>query len=322
MLNKNEKNIKKLIKKCDNVFITGHKNLDLDAIGSCIGISAICNFFNKENYIIVDDKEHEIGVSKILEEVKETNRIINSSDINKYLKDNSLLIITDVNKAHLIQNENIIHNFKQIIVIDHHQLTNQTIESTIKIIDTSSSSAGEIVTNLIKDYNINLTTLESTIILSGIILDTNNFTVKTTSNTYFSAYFLTKMGANPKKVQYYLKEELKDYIIRHKAIMNVTIIDDKYAVCVADKKEEYRREDLAKLADTLLNFNNILASFVIGKRIDGGIGISARSEGMVNVGEITENLGGGGDIYNAACQINDMNIDDVKEALIKILKED
>ena len=52
----------------------------------------------------------------------ETNRIINSSDINKYLKDNSLLIITDVNKSHLIQNENIIHNFKQIIVIDHHQL--------------------------------------------------------------------------------------------------------------------------------------------------------------------------------------------------------
>ena len=76
MLNKNEKNIKKLIKKCDNVFITGHKNLDLDAIGSCIGISAICNFFNKENYIIVDDKEHEIGVSKIIEEVKEKNRII------------------------------------------------------------------------------------------------------------------------------------------------------------------------------------------------------------------------------------------------------
>ena len=322
MLSKDEKNIKKLIKKSDNVFISGHKNLDLDAIGSCVGISAICNHFNKNNYIIVDDKENEIGVSKILEEIKETNNIITSEEINKHFKDNSLLIITDVSKAHLLQNDKILHYFKEIIVIDHHQMTNQTIESTVRIIDTNASSAGEIVTGLIKAYNVSLTTLESTIILSGIILDTNNFTVKTTSDTYLSAYYLTKMGANPKKVQYYLKEDLKDYIIRHKVIMNVTVINEKYAVCIAKDKEEYKREDLAKIADQLLNFNNILASFVVGKRIDGGIGISARSEGVVNVGELLESLGGGGDVYNAACQIKDMNIDDVKEALIKILKED
>lgn len=322
MLSKDEKNIKKLIKKSDNVFITGHRNLDLDAIGSCVGFSAICNHFNKKNYIIVDDKVHEIGVAKILDEIKDTNKIISSEDINKYFKDNSLLIITDVSKAHLLQNDKILHYFKEIIVVDHHQITDQTIESTIRIIDTNRSSAGEIVTSLIKAYNIPLTTQESTIILSGIILDTNNFTVKTNSDTYLSAYYLTKMGANPKKVQYYLKEDLKDYIIRHKVIMNVTVINDKYAVCIADTKDEYKREDLAKIADTLLNFNNILASFVVGKRQDGGIGISSRSEGIVNVGELLEKLGGGGDVYNAACQIKDMNIDDVKEALIKILKED
>lgn len=322
MLSKIEKNIKKIIKKSDNVFISGHKNLDLDAIGSCIGIAAICNHFNKKNYIIVDDKEHEIGVSKILDEVKDTTKIIDSETINKYFKDNSLLIITDVSKAHLLQNDKILHYFKEIIVLDHHQITDQTIETNTRIIDTTKSSAGEIVTDLIKAYNVPLTTLESTIILSGIILDTNNFTVKTTSNTYLSAYYLTKMGANPKKVQYYLKEDLKDYIIRHKVIMNVEVIDDKYAVCIAKNEGEYKREDLAKIADTLLNFNNILASFVVGKRQDGGIGISARSEGIVNVGELLERLGGGGDVYNAACQIKDMNIDDVKESLIKILKED
>lgn len=322
MLNKLEKDIKKLIKKSDNVFITGHRNLDLDAIGSCVGISAICSYFNKKNYIIVDDKTHEIGVSKILDEIEDTNNIINSEDINKYFKEKSLLIITDVSKAHLLQNDKILHYFKEIIVLDHHQITDQTIETEVKIIDTSKSSAGEIVTDLIKAYKVPLTTQESTIILSGIILDTNNFTVKTTSNTYYVAYYLTKLGANPKKVQYYLKEDLKDYIIRHKVIMNVSVINDKYAVCIANDKNEYKREDLAKIADTLLNFNNILASFVVGKRQDGGIGISARSEGIVNVGEITEKLGGGGDVYNAACQIKDMNIDDVKDALIKILKEE
>ena len=322
MLSKVEKDIKKLIKKSDNVFIIGHKGLDLDAIGSCIGIAAICNYFDKNNYIIVDDKTNEIGVSKILKEIKDTNKVISSSDIDKYYKDNSSLIIVDVNKKNLLQNGNVVEEFKDIIVLDHHQETEEAIKTDNKLIDINKSSTGEIITNLIENYKVPLTILESTAILSGIILDTNNFTVKTTANTYYSAYYLTKMGANPKKVQYYLKEDLKDYIIRHKVIMNVEVIDNIYAVCTTDDNEEYRREELAKIADTLLNFNGIRASFVIGKRVDGGIGISARSEGITNVSEITEKLGGGGDIYNAACQINNMNINDVKKALMKILKED
>ena len=69
-----EKKIRKIIKKSDNVFVMGHKNLDLDAIGACVGITSICNHFNKDNYIILDDETHELGVSKILGEIKDTKR--------------------------------------------------------------------------------------------------------------------------------------------------------------------------------------------------------------------------------------------------------
>ena len=58
---------------------------------------------------------------------------------------------------------------------------------------------------------------------------------------------------------------------------------------------KYRREDLAKIADTLLQFDKIEASFVVGKLGNGNIGISARSLGNINVGKILEHFNGGGD---------------------------
>ena len=314
-----EDKIKKLIKKSNNIFISGHKNLDLDAIGACVGIACLARKFKKQSYIIVDDTEHELGVNKILEEIKRSFNIIKSSDIPNLYKKNSLLVIVDTNKTHMIQNDKILHYFNNILVIDHHQETDQTING-INMIDTDKSSACEMVTSILRKYNAELLENEATIILSGIVLDTNNFSKKTKADTFYEAYYLTELGANPKKVQYYLKENLNDYIIRNKVIMNVEVISDKYAIAVGEGK--YKQEELAKIANTLLNFDDIEASFVLGNRIDDGVGISARSEGIVDVGSILEKIGGGGDQCNAACKVNDMTLKEVKKELIRVLNEE
>ena len=316
-----EERIKRIIKKSDNIFVSGHKNLDLDAIGACIGIKAIAHRFRKECYIIVDDETHEPGISKILEEIKDNSKIIKSNEIPDFHKKKSVLIIVDTNKANMIQNDKILHQFSDIIVIDHHQETDQTING-INMIDIGRSSACEMITSLIREYKVELMDYEATIILSGIVLDTHNFSKKTKDITFYEAYYLTAVGANPKKVQYYLKENLNDYIIRNKVIINVEVINTKYAVATANNKDSYKREDLAKIADTLLNFNDIEASFVVGNRIDGGVGISGRSEGSINVGSILEELGGGGDACTAACQVTDMNLEETKKELIRVLNEE
>lgn len=315
-----EERIKRVIKKSNKIFVSGHKNLDLDAIGSCIGISAIARHFGKECYIIVDDQEHELGVQKILNELDEKYHIIESSKVSNLCKKNNTLIIVDTNKTNMIQNDKILHYFNNIIVLDHHQETGQTING-INIIDEKRSSACEMISELIRKFKVSITQEEATIILSGLVLDTHDFTKKTSAETFYESYYLTALGANPKKVQYYLKENLKDYIIRNKVVMNVEVINTKYAVAVGDSNEKYKREELAKIANTLLNFNDIEASFVIGNRVDEGVGISARSEGSVDVSVITEQLGGGGDIYNAACHIKDMDLDEVKAELIRVLNE-
>lgn len=314
-----ENKIKKIIKRSKNVFIVGHKDLDLDALGACIGVSSICKAFNKNNYIIIDDIKHELGVEKLLNELEGKYNIIQSTDIPNYHHRKSTLVIVDTNKAHLLQNDKIINYFDNIIVLDHHQETDQTIAHTVQIINENASSACEIVTNLIEKYDVKLDGETATFILAGIVLDTNNFVVKTDTETYQAAYYLSKQGANPTKVQYFLKQDIKDYIIRQKVITEVEIINDKYALTVAPEKIKYKREELAKIASTLLQFNNIEASFVLGNRIDGGIGLSARSAGAVNVGKIAETLGGGGDNNDAAAQIKNMKLKEAKEELLKVL---
>lgn len=235
-----ESQIKRKIKRSKNVFIVAHKDLDLDALGACVGISAMASYFHKQSYIIIDDIKHELGVEKVLKEMTRHFQIIKSKDIPNYHHKKSILIIVDTNKASLLQSDKILHYFDEIIILDHHQETDQTIATNTSIIDENTSSTCEIVTKLIEHYHVKLSPESATIILSGIILDTNNFIVKTDTATYYAAYYLAKQKADPRKVQYYLKQDIKEYIIRQKVITDVEIINDKYALSIAPEKLKYK----------------------------------------------------------------------------------
>ena len=155
--------------------------------------------------------------------------------------------------------------------------------------------------------------------MSGIVLDTNNFILKSTKKTFYNSYFLLNKGASTIEVQYLLKQDLNKFITRQKMLTNV-IIKNNIAIACGVEKELYRREDLAKIADTLLLFNNISSSFVIAYLEKDVVGISGRNLNKVNVGEILTKLGGGGNEYEAACNIKGKNIKEVKKELIEILK--
>lgn len=311
--------IKRLIKHSKTIFIVGHKDLDLDAIGSALGIYHITKKYNKDSYIIIDDETHELGVEKIINE-QDPSIFINSNQVENLMSNSNLLIVVDTNKTHLLQNESLLEIFDDnILVLDHHQVTEKSIKTGMQIIDESSSSTCQMVSELIFNFDIKISSEIATAILSGIVLDTNNFVLKTDSSTYLAAYFLTTLGADPKKVQYYLKQDINDYIIRQIPITNVDVIKGKYAITMGSKDIIYRREELAKIADTLLQFNGIEASFVFGKTSKDIIGLSARSVGNINVGKIAEELGGGGDQHEAASQIESDNLEEQKDKLIRIL---
>ena len=178
------------------------------------------------------------------------------------------------------------------------------------------------ITSLMEYYDVDMDSYYATILLAGIVLDTNNYTLNTTSETFYTSYYLTSLGASAKKVQYLLKQDIQEYTERQKLLSSIETIDDKIAFTKATANTTYRREDLAKVADTLLFFNNIEASFVIGKINKDTIGLSARSLGNYDIIKVLEKLGGGGDAYNGAAKFENTTISKVEQELKKIIKEE
>ncbi len=322
---KERRKINKAIRSSKTIFIMAHKDLDLDALGSSIGMIQYLKRKRKSVYLIIDDKTHELGVEKVLRELDGCLNIIRSEHIEENLNPKSnknLLIVLDTNKTDLVQSELALKKIDKKLVIDHHDLGKSSIKNCIMINDNKISSTCEMITNLIEYYDIQIDSYYATILLSGVVLDTNNFTLNTTSETFYTAYYLTSLGASAKKVQYLLKQDITEYTEREKLLSSIETIDNKIAITKATQNTQYRREDLAKVADTLLFFNNIEASFVIGRIGKETIGISARSLGSYDITKILTKLGGGGDTYGGAAVFTDTTISNVEKELKRLIKEE
>jgi c-di-AMP phosphodiesterase-like protein len=321
---KERRKLNRAIKNSKNIFLMGHKNLDLDALGSQIGMYMFLKKKKKNCFIIIDDKEHEDGVEKILKELDGVVTKIKSNEIDENLypkKSKNLLIILDTNKSELVQSKEVLNKINKKLVIDHHELGKSTIKDADIIDDTKVSSTCEMITSLIEYYDVEIDSYYATILLAGIVLDTNNYTLNTTQETFYASYYLTSLGASAKKVQYLLKQNIDDYTERQKLMANIETINEKIALTHASTNTIYRKEDLAKVADTLLFFNNIEASFVIGKIDKETVGISARSLGNYDILRILKKFNGGGDTNSGAATITKTTISKVEQELKKILKE-
>lgn len=314
----NYKKINKMVEDASNVFVVGHRDLDLDALGSCLAMYNYVENLQKDVYLIFDDTKSETAVNKVIKELNNV-KFITSDKTKKIKNGDSLLIIVDTNKKYLLQAEELDLEFDKKIIIDHHEKNEDTIKDGLIIIDKDASSTCEMMTEFLKLNNFTVDSNLATILLSGIVLDTNNYVVKTDSNTFYYSYYLTTCGADASKVQYLLKQDLNKYIKRQQMITSVKTFNN-IAITKGLNKEVYRKEELAKTADSLLMFNEIEASFVIAKIENNSIGISARSMGNINVGQILGMLGGGGDANFAAASIEDATINKVEKELMNIIK--
>lgn len=314
----------KEIKKSKNIFIMAHSNLDLDAIGSSIGMYMILKKLKKNCYMIIDDQENEPGVAKVLRELDGCLQIMESKDIPDKLSkmdSKNLLLILDTNKTDLVQSKKALDYFSRKIIMDHHELGKTSIkDASLMLVDDHVSSTCEMICQLVETYKVELDPYYCTVVLAGIVLDTNNFTLKTSNNTFYAAYYLTSLGASVKKVQYLLKQDLKDYTERQKLLTGIKIVNNNIAITKGSPYTVYRREDLAKMADTLLFFNDVEVSFVIGKISEDTVGISGRSMGNINILPILEKIGGGGDEYNGATKFEKITISKAEEKLMQAIQ--
>lgn len=300
----------KKIKKASNIFIMGHKNLDLDALGACVGMTYICKKLRKTSYIILQDKKHDESIKKALSylEGKNTYNFIKYSEALNLLDEESLCIIVDTYSEKRTQSYKLASKINNKLIIDHH-LFGKPI-SRDYIIDTKVSSTCELFYNIFKNKNLKIDKYCATLLLSGIILDTNNFSMKTTVKTLDTVKYLFKRKADNILAHSFFKTNMNEYQKIQKVIFKTEFYNQKYAFVKCNRNQFYDTEDLAKICDTLLMFDNVEVAFAIGYINEEEVGCSARSI-KINVASIMKKFGGGGHKYNAACLIKNKTIDEL-----------
>ena len=317
--------ISKAILESDNVVIMGHKNIDIDAIGSALGLYRLSKTLEKECYIISEPQGK--SLEKFLENLQKLEQykgvIISEEDSAEIIKENTLLIVVDTHKTSYVEFPDILDKIERKIVIDHHRKAPDCIENTlVSFHEVYASSTAELVTEIVQyaQDNVELTLIEAESLYGGIMVDTKDFTFKTGVRTFEAAAYLRKYGVDIIRVKKWFQADLESYNKIANIVRNVEIHNDTIAIAIYDEENENGNLICAKAADELLTISDITASFVMTK-IGEKVFISGRSIGDINVQVILEKLGGGGHITLAGAQLEGVSVEKAKEDLIEKIEE-
>lgn len=320
--------LKDLITASDKVVIMGHKNPDMDSIGSSIGIYKVAQMNLKDAYIVVNFQKMDTAVQRLMEEIRNQEQLfahfISPEEALDIATDKTLLVIVDTHKPSLVMDERLLNKIDNVVVIDHHRRGEDFIHNPLLVyMEPYASSTAELVTEFLEyqPKRGKIEMIEATALLAGIIVDTKSFTLRTGARTFDAASYLRGQGADTVLVQKLLKESVETYIKRSKLIESVSFYRDGIAIAKGTEDDFNDQVLIAQAADTLLTMEHVIASFVISKRSEGVIGISARSLGKVNVQIIMESLQGGGHLTNAATQLSGLTIEET-EAQLKLAIDD
>lgn len=319
--------LKQLIDRSENVYIMGHKNPDMDAIGAAIGCLRATLNRNKEGFIVLEKSNPSIDnlIDRMKEEEAETyEKLISRETALSNIKHSSLLIIVDNHKPSFTECPDLLEKTNQIVVIDHHRRGKEFVDNPVlQYVEPYASSTCELITEMLTymSNDLNLTHFEADALMSGIVVDTKNFSFQTGVRTFEAASILKRAGANMLKVKALFQDDLDTMVYRAEVIHNTKMIHDNIAVSRFDKESNNSVLVAAQAADALLDINGIDASFVLTIN-DGKVHISGRSRGeVVSVQLILEKIGGGGHLNMAGAQLDTTDLDEAEKILINAIDE-
>ncbi|MDD3122431.1 MAG: 50S ribosomal protein L9 [Candidatus Izemoplasmatales bacterium] len=323
----NARALSELIQKHDKVYIMPHKTTDIDALGGSVGLLHIALSEGKDAKIILDFDDIDQTCQKVInmlnrEYVKLLSYFIDPEDALDEVNQDSLLILVDHHSPVQSNAPKMIEKTKFVVVIDHHRrMDNLLNEVLLNYVEPYASSSVELVIELIELYHkaIDIDPFEATMMLAGMMIDTNNFSFRTGVRTFEAAALLKQYGADPFKARLILRESLDDIKTKSNLVNQAQIYLNHFAITALSEDMKTDRVQLAKTADELLEIDNIIASFALGSLGNDTIGISARSVDKFNVSVIMEQFGGAGHLNNAGAQIVGSNMHDLVNKIEGIL---
>ncbi len=315
--------LEKKLATCDHVLIMSHSNPDFDAVGSAVGAYRLCRSIlarqGKERvpvHIVTNKTCDTFTICrKHLEPLPEySNVFIDKASAQQTVTSGTVLVLTDVSNPFIFESPQLIscisasNGVSNIAVIDHHRLINELpFTPFLHYIEATKSSASEIIAEILQqsDYAESLLKEEANLLLAGIMLDTHNFTRSAGAQTFEVTYYLYSRNAHTDVVRDFFSAPIDEFLVAGDFDAHTRIYDDIFAITWLSEDHVPSGSDriaAAKAADKLLSLRGVEASFALAL-VPGGVAISARSKGKINVQLIMEKLDGGGHFDMAGAQV-------------------
>ena len=320
-----------LIESKDKVLIMGHKNADMDCLGSSVGVYRMVTALDKRAYIVQNN------VTSTILPLKE--RFLNNADYpedmfidgetaKSLVDNNTMLVVVDCDRPSIIDEPALLSMVKTKVVFDHHRQSSETIQGAVlSYCEPYASSASELIAEMMQYIRegIKARPMEADCMYGGVVIDTREFTNQTGVRTFEVAAYLRRCGADITRVRKVFREDFDDYQAKADAISRADIYRNAYAISSVEKNGSESPTVLcAKAANELLNIRGIKASIVLTK-VENIVFLSARSIDELNVQVLMEKLGGGGHRTVAGAQIEGKEIKDcinlVKNAIDEMIVE-
>ena len=303
-----------LIKKSDSVIIMGHRMSDLDAVGSAIGVLRICKICGVPAVIAVNSDATLAGpLLKTFIDAGGGHNFIPPDQTLDVITPRTLLIVVDTYQKRLLESQKIYEKCKRVVVIDHHRMAVGHIDNPLLLYhEPYASSASELVCELLQflPKEDNITALEAQALLAGIMLDTRSFALHVGVRTFEAAAWLRSRGAQTADTKLLFNTSKEEYEARAHIVESAYIYKG-CAIALSEELDAGMNVVLPMAANDLLTINGVDASFVAVAK-NGGVNISARSMGALNVQVILEPLGGGGHLMMAGAQLHDCTLQDAE----------
>jgi len=319
--------LKEYVETKERVVIMGHSYGDIDSLGSAIGIYRIAKTLGKKAQIVINDVTS--SIRPMLERFQdnpdyEEDMFISGSKAQEIVNDDTLLVVVDVNRPAITECKELLELTKTIVILDHHRQTGEAIENAVlSYIEPYASSACEMVAE-ISQYigeGLKLKPLEADAMYAGVMIDTNNFLMKTGVRTFEAAAYLRRNGADVTRIRKLFRTNFVEYQAKAQAVSTAQIFMDYYVFAVSESEGlDSPSIVAAQTANELLNIDKTKASFVFTEH-NGRIHISARSIDELNVQVVMEKIGGGGHMSAAAVQLADCTVEEAMEKVKEVLRD-
>ena len=303
--------IYKQIKKYDKIVIARHIGADPDALGSTLGLKEVIlnTFPKKEVYAVGTPAARHKYIGEL-------------DKFSEDMYENSLLIVLDTPNLKRVDGVDV-SKFEYKIKIDHHPFIEKFCD--IELIDESSSSASQLIIELIKNTKLKLNKECAEKLYVGVVGDTNRFLYYYTTPKTFDlvSYIIKETNIDFTKLyeNMYLRS-LHDLRFQSYVINNITLTENGfgYLKINQDVLDEYGVDaaTASNVVNNLTYIENMYSwALFVNDKPNNNIRGSVRSRGPI-INDVASNYNGGGHIYAAGVRLENF---EVADKMIKDLEE-